>query len=311
MISKSYHQKAWKWAIVILYFMVACSGGTVETPTASLFDNTPVATLPPQPVPSDTPMQPTPTSVPLAARVNGEGITQAEFEAELIRYQAAVGRGLTEEDELFVRNDLISSTLLARAAVEEGYELDEETLQTRLEDLIAARGGEQAFAEWLGANYYDNDSFRDALARSIRAAWMGDQITSAVPSVGEQVHLRQVLVPSLQEAEEVIRRLEAGADFETVASEYDPVTGGYLGWAPRGYLLENPVEEAAFALEEGQFSQIIESEIGFHILYLIERESERALAPDALLVLQSGALHEWVNAQRDQAEIEIMISAGG
>lgn len=296
---------------VFICLLVACSNGGVETPATSVAEDTPLPIESPEPLPSDTPLQPTPTSMPLVARVNGEGIPLAEYRAELNRYQAAVGRELTEEDELLVLNDMISNLLLARAALEAGYELDEETLQTRLEDLINAHGGEGAFLTWLETNQYDSGSFREALARSIRAAWMRDQITSAVPTAGEQVHLRQVLVPTLQEAEEVIRRLEAGADFETIASEYDLATGGYLGWAPRGYLLEPAVEDAAFALEVGQFSAIIESEIGYHILYLIERESERPLAADALRILQGAALQDWVTAAREGAEIEILSPLDG
>ena len=32
------------------------------------------------------------------------------------------------------------------------------------------------------------------------------------------------------------------------------------------------IEEAAFALQPGQFSQVIETEIGYHILYLVDRD---------------------------------------
>ncbi len=44
-------------------------------------------------------------------------------------------------------------------------------------------------------------------------------------------------------------QLQAGADFATLAYRYDPLTGGDLGWFPRGVLTQPAVEEAAFSLQ--------------------------------------------------------------
>ena len=80
-----------------------------------------------------------------------------------------------------------------------------------------------------------------------------------------------------------------------------------MGWFPRGYLDQPALEEAAFALQPGQYSQVIETEIGYHILYLVERDTSHIIQPDARIALQRSALQEWINERRNQSEIQIFI----
>lgn len=298
------------WFGILFLLLFACSGGTDETPTASLPEVTTSPTLIADPTPSYTPEQPSPTPAPLAASVNGDGITLAEFQAELARYQAAVGRELVSDDEELVLNDLISITLLAQSADADGFQLEEGTLEDRMDRVISERGGREAFEKWMSANHYDQDSFQVSLARAIRAVWMRDKITAGVPEAVEQVHVRQILVLDVQEANEILQRLQAGADFTTLAAEYNPTTGGDLGWFPRGYALVPSVEEVAFTLDEGQYSEVFESDIGYHIILVLERDPERVLTPDARLVLQEIALHEWMASKWEQSDIQILTSSG-
>ena len=299
------------WVISLAAILVACSGSPSGTPLATGF--TPSAPVPEISTPTETstPVLPTATSEPPAALVNGAAILVAEYESELARYQAAVGRELTDDDEQFVLNDMISLLLFAQGAGESGFILTEAEVLERLDDLIAGVGGESEFQNWLGANLYTLEGFRNTLGRSMAAAWMRDQITAGVSEAAEQVQLSQILVNDRQEADEIVRRLQAGADFTSLAFEYDPVTNGYLGWVPRGYLLEPAVDEAAFALGVGQFSQVIESDIGYHVLYVMDRQMDHPLTPDARMALQEAALREWLAARWEAADIELLILDGG
>ena len=45
----------------------------------------------------------------------------------------------------------------------------------------------------------------------------------------------------------------------SLAAEYDPVAEGELGWFPRGYLFDKELEDAAFGLQAGEYSQVIET----------------------------------------------------
>jgi parvulin-like peptidyl-prolyl isomerase len=106
---------------------------------------------------------------------------------------------------------------------------------------------------------------------------------------GEEIRARHILLSmtpgapqaqadSLRGVAESLRdRARAGEDFATLAGQYsqDPgsaVQGGDLGFFGRGMMVP-PFEEAAFALETGEVSDVVLSDFGFHIIRLEERRS--------------------------------------
>ena len=66
-----------------------------------------------------------------------------------------------------------------------------------------------------------------------------------------------------------------------------------------------PVLEAeAFALEPGELGDIVETEIGFHIVQSIDRNMQRELTPNAAVVVRRAVLDSWLADLRSQAVIE-------
>jgi peptidyl-prolyl cis-trans isomerase C len=265
-----------------------------------------------EPAATPTPtLEPTPTEMPMAARVNGTGILLEEYQAELQRYQAGLQAAGETSDEATasqaVLAELEDQTLLAAAAQQQGYSVDDAALQTRLDELTQEAGGSEQLQSWLSANFYTEDSFKTTLKRDMQATWMKQQIIDAVGTTAEQVHARQILVTSQTEADGIIAQLQAGASFEDLAYDYDPLTGGELGWFPRGYLLQPAVEDAAFSLEVGSYSAAISTSYGYHIVQVIEKDPQHVLSPDALLFEQRKALNSWLEQQRSQANMEVLV----
>ncbi len=253
----------------------------------------------------------TPTEEPMAVRVNGTGITQEEFQNEQLRLQDAqsvTGDELSEEEEMNrILTELVGQVLLAQGAGNEGYFVDDATLQTHVDNLIAEVGGAEQFMTWLQNNHYTEMNFRRTLRRQLAAAWMRDKITGEVPTSTEQVHARQILVSDRATADAIYQQLQAGSDFETLAEYYDTLTGGDLGWFPRGYLYVQAVEDAAFTLSAGQYSTVIESDYGYHIVQVIERSESQPLSAAALHFMQEQAVQNWIDAQWAAANIEVLI----
>src|SRR6266498_3524445 len=264
----------------------------------------------PQPTPTPTatftPEPPTATSEPMALTVNGEGITLVDFNAEVQRYltsQGSLGKTVSAEDASnVVKDDLTAQLLLAQAARANGFTLDETALQNRFVALAAQVGGADALLAWESAHGYTEQAFRSELKRAAESAWMRDKIITAVPSTAEQVHVQQILLYNQDTAQSFLTQLNGGADFNELAIQADPLTRGDLGWVPRGYLLEPKIQAAAFSLSIGEHSDIITTDVGFHIVRILARDPGRLLSPDAYLSLQELALKQWIEEKR-QADI--------
>jgi peptidyl-prolyl cis-trans isomerase C len=285
---------------VLILLLVGCKKQPTETvqPTVTIA------------VPTSSPAVPTLTREPMAVVVNGEGITQVEFEQEQQRFQDGLTKaGVALPDETVqkqrILDELIDQQLLKQGAVEAGFSITPDEIKTRLDKLIQELGGADKLAAWEQANFYTDQVFQVSFERSIYAAWMRDKIVGEVPDVAEQVHVRQIRVLSESEAQGIIAQLGTGSDFATLAQQYDPVTGGDLGWFPRGYLTQKAVDDTAFSLDVGGISQVIKSDIGFHIIQVIEKDSQHKLTPDALKYVQQQVLLKWLNDKKSTSEIVI------
>jgi parvulin-like peptidyl-prolyl isomerase len=244
-------------------------------------------------------------------RVNGEGIWMEDYQAELQRLekaQADSGKTLdAEQATKMVEDALTADLILAHAAVVDGYKLDEADLKVRLDGLAKDMGGADKLAAWKQANGYTDDSLNRSLERSLAADWERSKIIDAVPQSTEQAHGRQILVGDEAQANTLYQRLQNGAKFDDLAKIYDPLTGGDLGWFPRGVLLQPDVEKAVFSLQPGQYSTVIKTSYGFHIVELVELDPQRALAVDVRLVLQHKLLESWMTDQLAHAKVEILV----
>ncbi len=93
-------------------------------------------------------------------------------------------------------------------------------------------------------------------------------------------------------AKAVLDSLRAGGDFVEFAKRYSSDAtasrGGDLGWWKRGDF-DPQFEEAVFALKEGQLSDIVKTQYGYHIIKLIERRGEQVHARHILFKIDKSA----------------------
>ena len=95
----------------------------------------------------------------------------------------------------------------------------------------------------------------------------------------ETVALRQILVPTLNEARDVRRRLQKDprsfpALAQTLSRAPEASAGGLMGRFTRGQLPAE-LERAAFALSPGRVSQPVQTPFGYHVLRLDEKQPPR------------------------------------
>jgi peptidyl-prolyl cis-trans isomerase C len=253
---------------------------------------------------------PSATPIPMAFTLNGAGYPLTKYERELQRYQIvkeSAGQNQdTEIPETYVLDNLIDQQLLIQAAEQNACTVADADVQQQWEKLVSGLEQGQTIDAWLDSKGFTEEELRSAIHDSVLESCQIKIIADAVPNEVEQIRASQIVVSDRNLADAIYNQLESGAEFATLAYEYDSLTGGDLGWFPQGYLLQPAVDEAVFAMQSGQFTGVIESEIGFHIVYIYKREVH-PLALDARKVVQEEALKEWLTAEREKAQLTVSL----
>jgi peptidyl-prolyl cis-trans isomerase D len=144
-----------------------------------------------------------------------------------------------------------------------------EYLVLRLDDLAARATVSEAAMR----DYYDRNKARWAGAEQRRASHI--LITVGKDGSAPDKAAARAL------AEDVLRQVRAKpGEFARLAREKskDPGSadkGGDLGWFGRG-MMTKPFEDAAFALKEGQISNVVETDFGFHVIQVTGAKDSQA-----------------------------------
>lgn len=312
-------------ALMLLFTSTACvpmpvtSASHTSVPHTSVPLVTATAPAPAYPAPTGVPPSLTPEP-PLAALVNGQSIYLADYERKLGQYEASLpaqgidptssdGQAHLAQARAWVLDVMIEQVMIEQAAAAADVVISDAEVDDYMQEMIAESGGEEAFlaklAEWGETR---EDAWQEVRAQMIGMA-MTERVVEGVSATAEHVHARHILLDTSQEAERILAQLQAGADFAALASAYSQdsstrESGGDLGFFPRGILLAHEVEEAAFALQPGQFSGVVISSLGYHIVQVIERDPARSVGPENLRFLQDQAVQEWIKGLWGQAVVQ-------
>jgi parvulin-like peptidyl-prolyl isomerase len=325
-----------QFACVILFALVLAACGVSDVPPQNTVATTP-STLPVATAPASKTTAPSqaaaapsvaPTQGPAAARVNGKPIPSAELEKEVAHRQSELtkqgmnldtpeGQAALTEMRRQVLEGMIEQELVDQEAAKLGITVSQAELDAAINQSIADSGGMDAFNKYLtNVAGMTVDEFREGQREGMLWQKVMEHVTRNVPMTGEQVHARHILLNTKAEAEAVLAQLRAGADFAVLAQRYskDTITsaaGGDLGWFPRGGLFDAALEKAAFDLQPGQISGVVQSDLGgqvvYHIVQVIERDPAHALSDDALLAARRTTFQRWLDNLKASAKIERLI----
>jgi foldase protein PrsA len=260
------------------------------------------------------------------ATVNGQEITWADYEPELrqtlygVTQQYGVDWNQPENIALLgtlqdqVLQTVIDRTLLRQVAADEGIEVSESDLQTRVEAEKQTVMDSGLFSSWdqfleqagLSEEYFARLMEDDELVNKVSEA-------HGPAREAEQVHARHILVADEATGEQVLARLDAGEDWAALAQEYSQDTsnkdsGGDLGWFPRGMMVPE-FEEVAFSLEPGKTSDLVQTDFGYHIIQVLEKGT-RELDEQIYNSLVQQAFGQWLDEQKAAAQVAIVVTFG-
>jgi len=132
-----------------------------------------------------------------------------------------------------------------------------------------------------------------------------------------KVKVSHILVEDEEKGERLLEELAEGADFAALAREHSTCPsgqqGGTLEWFGRGQMVPE-FEAAAFALEVGEQSDLVQTQFGFHIILLSDRREATIAQFDEVrdeirAELERGQLRElfwaWLDETVEDADIVI------
>jgi len=121
------------------------------------------------------------------------------------------------------------------------------------------------------------------------------------------VHVAQILVKDENRAKEILKQLNAGADFAQLAKKFSEDAnsreqGGDLGWLNReslfnGQPLPQELEKAIFSLKPGEISkEPVKSGLGFYLFKVIEKRGQL-----------DQSYQDWLKSKKEKTKIKIFI----
>ena len=205
----------------------------------------------------------------------------------------------------FINDSLINEELLVEEARLNGIELMEGEAEKALQDSLDANSITEAqLVSDLESNGLSKQDILDYFERRAMidiylSKYLMPQINVTDDEVQdyydsnpdlfttpEAINVSHILVDTEEEAEEIKALLDAGEDFEELARERSTGPsapyGGNLGFIVRSQTVP-AFEDAAFSLEEGDISDIVETDYGYHIIKLNERNEEGIVELDDAL----------------------------
>jgi len=246
----------------------------------------------------------------IIAKVNNYIVLESDLQAQYLniisRSQTDPGPKLKCK---ILEDMIINKMLLAKADIDSVTVSDgqvEDQLNRRIALLIQQAEGSQAELEKLYGKTMDQikEDIRDILKEQLTVQKMNGQITANVKITPKEVkkyfknipkdslpyfqdevevgHIVRIPEPTKeqkmkirQKLEKIRERLLKGEEFGPLAQEFSEdygsaKKGGNLGWQTRGVFVPK-FEATAFRLKKGEISKVIESQLGFHVIQLLDR----------------------------------------
>lgn len=207
---------------------------------------------------------------PVVAKVGDAEITKSDVDLAVGGLDPQLAQLPDDQKRAAALSGLIDVKLLAKDADKEGLQNDE-AFKKRIAYLTERE---------LHNAYFKKHVVDAVTAEEVKARYDAE-IAKITPP--EEVKARHILLKTEDEAKAVIKELDGGKDFATLAKEKstDPnkADGGDLGYFTKDRMVPE-FSEAAFKLEKGKYTETpVKTQFGYHVILV---EDKRTQAPPTL-----------------------------
>lgn len=217
---------------------------------------------------------------------------------------------------------ILTSKLFLEAALQDSIAVSDDEVESELDRrisyFISMLGGQEQLEQYYGKSTLEiKNEFRTDIREQLLSQRMQSKVynnvkvgpadvkkffnlipTDSLPYFNAEVEVGQILMTpkastfskeiARKKANDILAELEAGEDFCYLVSRYsgDPGTAdqcGDLGTVGRGEFVTE-FEAAAFALNEGEHSGVVETKYGFHIIQMVKKKGSRITVRHILIV---------------------------
>ncbi|PIY96631.1 MAG: hypothetical protein COY66_03810 [Candidatus Kerfeldbacteria bacterium CG_4_10_14_0_8_um_filter_42_10] len=211
-----------------------------------------------------------------------------------------------EELKDTVLTRLVEDELVIQLAKQKNVTATPEEIEEEFQLIIQQAGSQEALEQTLQDLYQWNaDQFKNKVLYPFILRRDLEKEIQNEPAIDSQTKTK---------AQEVLDKVKAGEQsFEDLAQEFGEdstnTNGGDLGYFGRGEMV-SAFEEAAFALKEGEVSDLVKTEYGYHIIKLEEKTTQKddqgndkEVVRARHILIRYPDFTQWLADQQDQAQI--------
>ena len=288
-------------------------------------------------------VKPVPAQLPaVVARVNGEDIKSADLESAVKELEGRAGGPVPadQRDRVYrgVLDDMISYKLLQQEAKTRKIAVPDAEVEAQVAQIRGQFQNQQEFEQALVAQKMTIEGIRDEARRGISVdklveAEIGSKTAVKPEAVsdfytknlekfqqGARVRASHILISVPQnadaatkqaakaKADALLKDIKGGKDFAALAKENsgDPGSaqqGGDLGYFEAGQMVPQ-FDKVAFALKPGEVSDVVETQFGYHIIKVVDKQNARIVP----LAEAKPQIEQYLGQQNKQEQTEAFVS---
>jgi len=273
-------------------------------------------------------------------KVNGVNLPPQAFDQSLNAVKVQDHTLTQQQAEELAVNHLVEQQLVKEEANDVFADIPEAELNAALDNLKNSHGGEEQFYKAFGMSKSDDGNIKKDLNQQMKVERFLDDLTKSIAPPSEQMtkqffdkhpgankapeqrHVYNLvhkfepteMVATFKKMAKIRKGILNGDDFLEVANKEATCDNPDLGLFARGQMVEE-FDTVAFSMEKDEVSPIFLTQFGYHIIKVVDIQTEATLTYDQVKESVKARLHhelkhkhieQWVEKQKSKADVQVM-----